>query len=589
MMNDILNFAFVSGAVLAAALIRARLKAGADRTSFRRLFPEQVLPWSAAALFGMTLLRLSAGLKDGIIISVVPDAVEYCWGALRLAEGERFGISLNGVWYPSRYSPLMSAVLWPFVKLAGGTVLGAGICAALATCLALFFLWYALEKQNFRCAALLALAGALLFPGVLHCGGMAMTEPVYMALLAAMLACFAAQVTDDSASVSWGRITVYALAAGLCGALRSTGYVMLPPFLLLLWARMPRKQFSRLLLAGAVLILPSCLTLLFSCGFNWSVFGSPFRSGYHFHCPVPYEFPELLFKLAYIPANFRLVWQTERRALAMLAGALLFSLAYGVFLFRNRGKKGNAGLWIWGWVMWHFFCCLGLYLPHFYFAMRFFVPAAVLLIWLAARGAEEMIPAGLPRRTSFRLGVGAAALLLGFCGAENQPLDYDGCEIASLRYCARVLPGDALLVHDADPGRAEIFFRRHTGRRQIPARRDWGYAAHTGLARSLDRKPDFPCVMGSPELAAFIKAAPGSVVFFPRVWEKDWKAISAEAGRKGGLFVTTKALMRLTPEQFRQLKQEVGFRRVGSAPKGDGVFRILPRHASGPGLACVRR
>ena len=581
-MNDVLNFTCTAGAVLLGALTCARLRARGDGDSFRRLLPEQFLLWSAAALFGMTLLRLCGALAEGTVISVVPDAVEYYWGALRLAEGERFGISLNGVWYPSRYSPVMSAVLCPFVKLSGGSVRSAGICTALSTCLALFFLWYALEKQNFKCAALFAVAGALLFPGVVHCGAMAMTEPVYTALLALMLACFVSAAAGSS-PVPWSCVAVYAFAAGLCGALRSTGYAMLPPFLLLLWVRTPRKQLPRLLLTAAVLLLPSCLTLLFSCGFNWSVFGSPFRSGYHFHCPVPYEFPELLFKPEYVGANFRLVWQTERRALVMLAGALFFSLAYGVFLFRSRGKKGNSGLWIWGWVMWHFICCLGLYLPHLYFAMRFFVPSAMLLIWLAARGAEEMAPAGFLRRSSFRLGAGTAALLLGFCGAGNQSLDYDGCEIASLRHCARVLPGDALLIHDADPGRAEIFFRRHTGRRQIPSRRDRGYAAHTGLARSLDRKPDFPCVMGSPELAAFVKAAPGSVVFFPQVWENDWEAIAAGAGRKGGLFVTAKALMRLTPEHFRQLSRKVGLRRVSSASNGDSVFEILPRSVPGQG------
>ena len=84
-----------------------------------------VLRW----LFYASLLALAAFLvylppELGAALTVPPDSSEYSICLANLFEHGRFGFTLNGTWYPSRYAPWFSLLcLAPAYLLSGGNVL----------------------------------------------------------------------------------------------------------------------------------------------------------------------------------------------------------------------------------------------------------------------------------------------------------------------------------------------------------------------------------------------------------------------------------------------------------------------------------
>jgi len=577
-MESFLYAFFACFAAVSAALVSAALHKGKNG-DFLLLFRKRFLVCAGIVVLAAAAGRLLGGIRSGIVISVTPDAVEYYWGALRLSCGERFGITLNGVWYPSRYTPYFSLLLTPFVRLAGGEVWGAGVCSALATLTVLGLLMFVLYKAQDLSAGVLAAGMILLYPGVIHCGNMARQEPAYTALLAGMFCLYLHAVRRGS--LSRPVCLSYALLAAVCGALRCTGYGMLLPFLLLILRDGSLKRPQKIAALAAV-ILPSLCAVCATAVFNGCVFGSPLRSGYHFHCPLPYEFPELLFSPGYIIDNLRHIVRFEARAGVMLPAAFAVTSVCALRILASGRKSPETRLFLsaWLWCSLHLLYCVVLYLPHFYFAMRFFLPSGVFFMFLLGWSCRLLLEETRADRDCAAFGAAAAGILFAAAGALDIPVDYAGREIAALRHCAKALPRDAVLIHDCDTGRAEIFFCRGTARRQIPSDRSLGYAGLVGLSEKLKVKPRFPLSLDSQELSDFLKKAPGSVIFFPMVWENDAEEILRRyVDAPGGLFIMPGAFSKLSPERRNRLKKSYSWTYAGSAPQGDGVLALKRKNA----------
>ena len=162
-----------------------------------------------------------------------------------------------------------------------------------------------------------------------------------------------------------------------------------------------------------------------------------------------------------------------------------------------------------------------LYFPHYYFSMRFFFPVVLLFVWLLVRSAlgvaRELKIAGNTFISWSAWLIGIEIMLVG-CFWPQQ--DYCGREIAALCRFEKALPAQAVLIHNFDPGRTELFFiRNHSGRKQLPVTRKCEYADKIALRKRVADLPPVTEYKGGHR-ADFLHDIPGKIDFFPEVLEE---------------------------------------------------------------------
>ena len=430
-------------------------------TVFRFLLPSLVL------LFFLVLLI--KGFLPGVLLAPTPDSVEPFAGALRMCQGEKYGFVLNGEYFPSRYSPALSFLLMPLLYIFPSPA-GAGAAIGFWAMVLMLFVVLLFHKDKEYGGTALACGLLFMVPCFLEYCGSSMTEIPYAALLFVMLWLFRTMLDsegDDPKLFLW-----YGISAALCGFLRMTGYPMLflPALFLFILCRQKKKFFVR---SWLFLLLPSCLTSAFSGIFNWLVFGSPFRSGYHFHTPVPYDFPQMLFSLSCIPNNISDTLKWGGRGVLIIGAALFFSLLY-IWLCRKKNLPWFRTL---GAEMCFAVLQLGvltvLYFPHCYFSMRFFFPVVLLFVWLLVRSGLGVIRVlNISENALSSCAAWVIGIEIMLIAALLPQQDYCGREIAALSSYKKALPEQALLIHNSDPGRVELFFTGRSSRKQLPPARN---------------------------------------------------------------------------------------------------------------------
>lgn len=536
-----------------------------QETVFRFLLPALVLL--------VFLVRLIDGFLPGVLLAPTPDSVEPFVGALRMCQGEKYGFTLNGEFFPSRYSPALSFLLMPALYISSSPA-AAGAAIGLWALVLMLFAVLLFHKDKEYGGTALACGGLFLVPCFLEYCGSSMTEIPYAALLFIMLWLFRSMLEseDDVPKLFFW----YGITAGLCGFLRMTGYPMLllPALFLFSLCRRKKKLFMR---SWVFLLFPSAVTTLFSAVYNWAVFGSPSRSGYHFHVPLPYEFPKLLFSLSCIPNNINDTLKWGGRGLLIIGAALLFAAFYA-WLCR---KKDFSHLRLFGaecaFVMLQLGILVLLYFPHYYFSMRFFFPVVLLFVWLLVRSAlgvaRELKIAGNTFISWSAWLIGIEIMLVG-CFWPQQ--DYCGREIAALCRFEKALPAQAVLIHNFDPGRTELFFiRNHSGRKQLPVTRKCEYADKIALRKRVSDLPSVTEYKGGHR-ADFLHDIPGKIDFFPEVLEEAPQRILKKLlVQKNPVYITGDGLNALTPEAYWTLRRHFLMKRVFQSPSGDVVFRVF--------------
>ena len=273
---------------------------------------------AAILVLALDIFGLFVPAKFGTCWLVIPDALENAFCADNFIHEGKYGFYLNGMFHPSRYLPWFPLLfLAPFQAITGdlyGAVYGCWVAAAgLAAVMFCSCLQITLRSEEAgECdVARGALAGLLTFPVLLLSSffialtGYAMTEVPYLLFCVWAMILWtrlAVRPGVDVESLIWCSVLI-----ALGGAVRSTAYPMLLLPFLLIFVR--EKDWKRRFLLWSLAALPSALVLLASDIFNWRVFGSPFRTGYHFWCPVPYDFMPLTFHPSYaakyLPRLFR--------------------------------------------------------------------------------------------------------------------------------------------------------------------------------------------------------------------------------------------------------------------------------------------
>lgn len=493
---------------------------------------------TAAILLALDILGLYVPAKFGTCWLVIPDALENAFCADNFLREGKYGFYLNGVLHPSRYLPWFPLLfLAPFQALAGdvyGAVYGSWLAAAgLAAVMFLSCRQTTVRPgpAGARDVALGGLAGLLTFPVLLLSSffialtGYAMTEIPYLLFCVWAMILWtrlASRPGVDMASLMWCSVLI-----ALGGSVRSSAYPMLAlPYLLIF---MREKAWKRRFLLWFLTALPTALVLIASDIFNWIVFGSPFRTGYHFWCPVPYDFMPLTFNLRYVAEYLpRLV----REKGFWLTMALLAVCAAWFCASRTARKEKLRSFPKWtAWEAAMTFALLQstiifvLYIVYFFYDKRMYLPILVMVLPPAASAAANLLRMVLKKRQTACWILAGAAILLQAVVMHNLN-DYHKAirgipdDRAKLEYLSSILPGNAVLLSMFNPAVADKFFQHGTDRKIIPVNRIHEYADKIAAPQKV-KACDPPPRDAVDNLAPGLLSQPGCYLPFPYALSDD--------------------------------------------------------------------
>lgn len=313
----------------------------------------------------------------------------------------------------------------------------------------------------------------------------------------------------------------------LGGSVRSSAYPMLAlPFLLIF---MRGKDWKHRFLLWFLAALPTALVLLASNIFNWAVFGSPFRTGYHFWCPVPYDFMPLTFNIRYAEEYLpRLV----REKGFFLTMALLAVCA--VWFCASRAARKQK-LWsLPNWTAWEASMAFALlqsviifvlYIVYFFYDKRMYLPILVMVLPPAASAAAHLLRMILKKRQTVCWILAGAAIVLQIIAMHNLN-DYHKAirgipnDREKLEYLSSILPGNAVLLSMFNPAVADRFFQHGTDRKIIPVNRIHEYADKIAAPQKV-KVCDPPPRDAVDNLAPGLLSQPGCYLPFPYALSDD--------------------------------------------------------------------
>ncbi|GEM_PF-5141488 len=494
------DFGYINLASFFASALSPFLKTGGDSPSFPPSSnppSRKKLPWGVIGSF-LVLLSVAALLfcmnrysPETSCIAVVPDSLENVLCPWSLLQDGRYSIWLNNAWYPSRYLPWYSLIfILPFQYLTH-SLFGASWGILFASYLLvslLFFVGFCLGCRRFT--GLLSVLLFLSCPYLLRLHGIAMTEYPYLAFLLLML-CTLMRMSS-SPRISSRQVIVCGIFGALAGLMRSSGYVMfLVPSVLIL---VREKTWSRRILLLALLGFWGVLAVCATGTYNFLTFGTPFRSGYHFWCPVPYEFPGLTFNLACIPSNLS---QMLSQSWLWYLVAELILCALWIFLVHGKKLPFRPALFcavIFS--LFHAVLILSLYLGYFFYEGRLYVTAVAVALPASCAVLDDILHFALRKRFSSPLWLGGGrvleillllALLFRFASCGSPSFKKHDAEHRWMQEISRVLPENAILLSPFSPGLADYYLTKdYPDRRLIPFSRQMEYAGKIVAERPFD-------------------------------------------------------------------------------------------------------
>ena len=489
----------------------------------------------------LDIFGLYVPAKFGTCWLVIPDALENAFCADNFLREGRFGFYLNGVFHPSRYLPWFPLLfLAPFQAITGdvyGAVYGSWLAAAgLAVVMFLSCRQTTVRPgpAGVRDSVRGGLAGLLTFPVLLLSSffialtGYAMTEVPYL------LFCVWSMILWTRLAVRPGvdmpSLLGCAVLIALGGSVRSSAYPMLLLPYILVFLR--EKNWKRRFLLWFLAALPTALVLLASNVFNWAVFGSPFRTGYPFWCPVPYDFMTLTFHpryaVQYLPRLVREngFWLTK----ALLAGCAVWFVA-------SRTARGEKLWQMRKWTAWEASMAFALlqsliifvlYIVYFFYDKRMYLPILVMVLPPAASAAAHLLRMALRKQQTANWVLAGVAILLQIVVLHNLN-DYHKAihdrirrvdDRAKLEILSSILPGNAILLSSFNPAVADKFFQHGTDRKIIPVNRIHEYTDKIAAPQKV-HDCDPPPRNAFDNLAPGLLSQPGCYLPFPYALSDD--------------------------------------------------------------------
>jgi len=425
-----------------------------------------LLPLVVAAIAAMALYRSPFNASD---LGIVPDSVEYAVAGNRIATDGRYDIVINGQHFPPRYPPWFSLFVLAPTYLILGTEIGNAIypvtLLAVIGVLAAFMIGRRISGNP---GGLLAAMILLILPGYHQLGREIMTDvPCVALILLQCLVYLRLRSAQCTLPLLW--FSLAGILAAICGAFRPACYsTLIPFFILAVSSREGREKLAR----AIFLVFPGIVMIATTLRYNAVAIGSPFRSGYNFWCPVPYDYFNLTFSLRYVTANLEI-------ALYCGLAPLLLVLMLIAVADRRRAQNATDAAFEPSLRDVVQFTVLGTapivvaHLFYFFPDGRFFLPATSLLA-VAAGGLIGM--RFTHARESSLLLAGLLVLAVVVAVRYTYP-DVLPCRRMAAEDIRQNTPKDASVVSRIDPVYLSFFIGHDSKRRVIPLSRDVEYAS----------------------------------------------------------------------------------------------------------------
>ncbi len=411
----------------------------------------------------------------GAAMTIPPDSSEYSICLANLLEHGRFGFTLNGEWYPSRYTPWFSLFfLFPAYLLSGGNLL----CmhwAILGFALALLVaLWRMGRLCGLGKLSILPPILLMFMPDFVFYSRIAMTEIPYAALVAITALVFVRLANQGQPSLRFcfydGLLIAWAFLA------RSTGFALGVPFGLAILAKRGMEWKRKIALLFA-LGLPVAAAQMVSLGFNWMVFGSPFRSGYNYWNAIPNDFPDLMFNWKYVISNVE--YLLSEPIIKITIAFLFLPLAFALLaIVTKNAARHRAFLMLTGYVFVHLLALSCLYIGYHWPDTRFFLPITICSIPLFFVAINKLL---LKSGNCVRIMLMAIVFGLSLFAMCNSPTRYiymvkgRPVWLVEAQISGSVLPPDSTVIQQGDPNVLDFFGFKEKRLTLFPFSRNFDY------------------------------------------------------------------------------------------------------------------
>lgn len=427
----------------------------------------------------------------GAALTIPPDSSEYAISLANFFEHGRFGFTLNGEWYPSRYAPWFSLLcLTPAYFLSGGNVLCVHWAILGFALMLLTVVWKIGKLCGLGKLSIFPPILLMFMPDFLFYSRIAMTEIPYSAFFAMLALMFLrfANLVRISARVCVGIGMLIACA----GLVRSTGYFLAVPFVVIIMVRQVewKGKFYLISTLGA----PILLALLTGMIYNWITFGSPFRTGYHYWCAVPVDFPRMAFNWNYVVPSIKYLLGKPiiQATIVFLCGSVALSVRSIVIEGFHRHL---SMLLLEGFILVHVLVLSIVYLGYYWFDVRFFLPIAICSVPLFFLSANEML---LKASRGMRCMVMVVIFILSLMAMISAQTNYLFMTVgrpiwlAAAQISGVVLPDNSIVIQRGDPIIIDFFGFREKRMFLLPFRREFDYTIHMTAPRSISNIVEMP-------------------------------------------------------------------------------------------------
>lgn len=396
-------------------------------------------------------------------LEIVPDSVEYAFGALNLSNGQGYHIRVGGRDLPPRYPPWFSFALVPAYWIFGSDP-GNGIYVIFGFALVGLIAAFELGKRISGVWGGVGAGVLLLAATDYHYWGRQIMTDVPSTTLVIILLWVWLGVQKHGPHSHWA---LAGILLAMATAFRPTSAAFVLPFLYS-WLRQYPRRWTHL-----ALLMTPCLILFGLSGyFNQLSWGSFSRAGYAYWCAVPYDYRHLLYSFRYLPGNLRAAWDSHGIWLSI---AILF---LWVFLRKQINKIFPTIL---------LFSLLGgipillFHMVYFYPDARFYLPLAAIMA-ITCGGMAGTIVQGRPVHLLIAGQIGL--IIAGLWMTTNVRRDPHLVRRQIADLILQDTPPDAVIVTAIEPAYLENF--PGVGERKIiPISRTVEYASKVLVRRRI--------------------------------------------------------------------------------------------------------
>lgn len=250
---------------------------------------------------------------------IIPDSTEYALAAHRFATAGEYKILVDGQWRSPRYPPWFSIFIISPVYMISGSEPGNAIYPiTFFGILGVLMAFFIGKRAGGYSGGIFASLLLLSIPIYRDYSKYIMTE--VPATVIFLIACLSYMSFKDKTNIKSYRFLIPGILIALGSSFRPVNTFAILPFMILaVHSFNILEKIKRILYLSTPLFFIIIATFIY----NYRVFGSIFRTGYHFWTSVPFDYACLTFSHKYITVNIIMLFKSQ---------IFLLFLVYFVFL-----------------------------------------------------------------------------------------------------------------------------------------------------------------------------------------------------------------------------------------------------------------